>query len=91
VIVAVFLCPSRCLLINRSLNVGFSIRDEGGSGAKPSRASPAQRSLGRLVMAASGLSLLGVGFLLARRSPFRMPPGERLFRVVWLGRRAARS
>ena len=36
-------------------------------------------------MAASGLSLLGVGFLLLARSPFRMPPGERLFRVLWLG------
>jgi hypothetical protein len=35
--------------------------------------------------AASGLSLLGVSFLLLARSPFRMPPGERLFRLVWLG------
>jgi len=46
---------------------------------------PMRRSLGTLVMAASGLSLLGVSFLLLARSPFRMPPGERLFRVVWLG------
>jgi len=36
-------------------------------------------------MAASGLGLLGAGFLLLARSPFRMPPGERVFRVVWLG------
>ncbi len=29
--------------------------------------------------------LLGIGLSLLLRSPFRMPIGERLFRVVWLG------
>ncbi len=33
----------------------------------------------------SGLILLGVSFVLLVRSPFRMPLGERLFRVFWLG------
>jgi len=84
VIVAVFLLPIAVLLINRSLNVGFSFGTKAEVVQTESR-EPAQRSLGRLVMAASGLSLLGVGFLLLARSPFRMPPGERLFRVVWLG------
>ena len=32
-----------------------------------------------------GPRLLGVSFLLLARSPFRMPLGERLFRIVWLG------
>jgi hypothetical protein len=36
-------------------------------------------------MAATGLSLLGVSVILAVRGPFRMPIGERLFRLVWLG------
>src|SRR6185503_13809655 len=40
---------------------------------------------GRVTMAATGLSLLGVSLLLFARSPFRMPVGERLFRLVWLG------
>ena len=32
-----------------------------------------------------GFALLGVGFVLVIRSPFRMSPPERLFRLVWLG------
>jgi hypothetical protein len=32
-----------------------------------------------------GVALLGVSLGLLLRSPFRMPVGERLFRVVWLG------
>ena len=40
---------------------------------------------GTLTMAASGLALLGVSFLLFARSPFRMPVDERMFRLVWLG------
>jgi hypothetical protein len=84
VIVAVFLLPIALLLINRSLNVGFSFGTKAEMAQTESR-EPAQRSLGRLVTAALGLSLLGGGFLLLARSPFRMPPGERLFRVVWLG------
>lgn len=52
---------------------------------------PSRATLGNLTMAASGLSLLGVSFLLFARSPFRMPVGERLFRLVWLGRDGAAS
>ncbi|HEU4631656.1 MAG TPA: serine/threonine-protein kinase [Gemmatimonadaceae bacterium] len=33
----------------------------------------------------SGFALLGMSVVLLLKSPFRMPPGERLFRVVWLG------
>ena len=32
-----------------------------------------------------GFALLGVGFVLVIRSPFRMSPPERLFRLLWLG------
>jgi len=32
-----------------------------------------------------GFALLGAGFVLVARSPFRMSPPERLFRLVWLG------
>jgi len=32
-----------------------------------------------------GFALLGAGFVLAARSPFRMSPPERLFRWIWLG------
>jgi len=37
-----------------------------------------------LVMLFSSMALLGVSAVLFVRSPFRMPVGERLFRVVWL-------
>ena len=84
VIAAVLLLPIAFLLINASLNVRFSLGTKAEVVQTESR-DATQRSLGRLVMAASGLSLLGVGFLLLARSPFRMPPGERLFRVLWLG------
>jgi hypothetical protein len=30
--------------------------------------------------------LFGVSFILLLRSPFRMPIGERMFRLIWLGR-----
>ena len=72
------------LLINLSLNVRFTSGTKAEVVQTESR-EPTRRSLGTLLMAASGLSLLGVSFLLLARSPFRMPPGERLFRVVWLG------
>jgi hypothetical protein len=84
VITAVLLLPIAFLLINLSLNVRLSLGTKAEVVQGESR-DPAQRSLGRLVMAASGLGLLGAGFLLLARSPFRMPPGERLFRIVWLG------
>jgi serine/threonine-protein kinase len=37
------------------------------------------------VLIVSGAWLLGVSVVLLLRNPFRMPPGERLFRLVWLG------
>jgi len=40
---------------------------------------------GGIVLVMSGVALLGASFVLLFKSPFRMPPGERLFRVVWLG------
>ncbi len=37
------------------------------------------------IMAVTGFALVGIGVMLLIRSPFRMPIGERLFRLVWLG------
>jgi serine/threonine-protein kinase len=37
------------------------------------------------VLIVTALILIGVSFALLLRSPFRMPLGERLFRLVWLG------
>ena len=42
--------------------------------------------IGGTTMVITSLILLGVSFVLLLRSPFRMPVGERLFRVIWLGR-----
>ncbi len=33
----------------------------------------------------TGLMLFAVSFVLLSRSPFRMSPGERMFRLIWLG------
>ncbi len=48
---------------------------------------PAQFRIGALggTLVITGLVMLGVAFILLARSPFRSPPGERLFRLVWLG------
>jgi len=86
VIIALLQLPIAILLIKASLNVRLSLGTKAEVVQTESR-EPTGGSLGRLTMAASGLSLLGVSFLLLARSPFRMPPGERLFRVVWLGAR----
>jgi len=84
VIIALLQLPIAILLIKASLNVRLSLGTKVEVVQTESR-EPTGGSLGRPTMAASGLSLLGVSFLLLARSPFRMPPGERLFRVMWLG------
>jgi hypothetical protein len=33
----------------------------------------------------SGFAMLGTSLVLLLKSPFRMPPGERVFRLLWLG------
>jgi eukaryotic-like serine/threonine-protein kinase len=33
----------------------------------------------------SGVALFGTSLVLLLKSPFRMPPGERIFRLLWLG------
>jgi hypothetical protein len=38
-----------------------------------------------IILIFSGTILLGISVVLLLRSPFRMPVGERLFRLVWLG------
>ena len=38
-----------------------------------------------LVLVFVGFALLGAGLVLAMKSPFRMSPLERLYRIVWLG------
>ena len=40
---------------------------------------------GAVSLLLTGLVLIGVSFVLLVRSPFRMPIGERLFRLFWLG------
>ncbi len=42
-------------------------------------------STGVVVMVMSGFAMLGIGTVLLAKSPYRMPPGERLFRLFWLG------
>jgi len=38
-----------------------------------------------MIMVVSSMIMLGTSLALLLRSPFRMPIGERLFRLVWLG------
>ncbi|MDQ6633535.1 MAG: serine/threonine protein kinase [Gemmatimonadota bacterium] len=40
---------------------------------------------GGIVLVFSGFALLGMSVVLLLKSPFRMPPGERFFRLIWLG------
>jgi hypothetical protein len=40
---------------------------------------------GGVLLGFSGIALFGMGFVLLAKSPFRMSPPERLFRIVWLG------
>ena len=42
-------------------------------------------SIAGLILVFSGTALFGTSVVLLLKSPFRMPPGERLFRLVWLG------
>ena len=51
------------------------------------RIGPGNYSSGPLAVALIfvGTALLGTSFVLLIKSPFRMLPGERLFRVLWLG------
>ena len=66
----------------------FALKPQWKIGGRPVTEAPPQPvrgTAGNLTMTASGLALLGVSFLLLARSPFRMPVGERLFRIVWLG------
>ncbi|HEY5061319.1 MAG TPA: hypothetical protein VII52_07265, partial [Gemmatimonadaceae bacterium] len=44
-----------------------------------------QTSMPGIVLAFSGMALIGVSMVLLLRGPFRTPIGERLFRLVWLG------
>jgi hypothetical protein len=38
-----------------------------------------------MVMAIASIILFGIAFMTVMRSPFRSSPGERLFRLIWLG------
>ena len=83
-IIAAIQLPIAMLLIQVSLNVQWSIGTKAEVVVTEPR-EPQLATLGNLTMAATGLSLLGVSLLLFARSPFRMPLGERMFRLVWLG------
>ena len=38
-----------------------------------------------IVLVVSAIAMIGIALVLLLKSPFRMPPGERLFRLAWLG------
>lgn len=90
-IMAAIQLPIAVALLQLSGSVKFSFGTKAEivtTEQRPERAAAIVNSVGNarnLMMVASGLSLLGVSLLLFARSPFRMPVGERLFRVVWLG------
>ena len=84
VITAAIMLPIALLLVQFSLNIRWTVSKNVGVVSEPAR-QPVKSTPGRITTAATGLSLLGVSLLLFARSPFRMPLGERLFRVVWLG------
>ncbi|MBC7791051.1 MAG: serine/threonine protein kinase [Anaerolineae bacterium] len=44
-----------------------------------------QVSVPGIVLVTSGVALIGIGTVLLIKSPFRMPVGERFFRLAWLG------
>ena len=83
-ITAAIMLPIALLLIQFSLNVRWSFGSNVGAAGEPARQS-VRSTPGRITTAATGISLLGVALLLFARSPFRMPVGERMFRLVWLG------
>src|SRR6185295_13955438 len=72
-ILALIQLPIALLLVQMSLNIKWSVGTKAQVvvDERPTRSTPS--TLGNLVMAATGLSLLGVSFLLLVRSPFRMP------------------
>jgi serine/threonine-protein kinase len=81
--------PAAIVLIRLSRLIYFSFGPKAGGADTVSTPPPPdfllQVPVARTMMAMTGLSLLGVSFILLVRSPFRMPIGERLFRLVWLG------
>jgi hypothetical protein len=83
--IAVLQLPIAALLVQLGLHITWSLTRTAGITVTENPPNPTPSTLGNLVMAASGLSLLGASFLLIARSPFRMPIGERMFRLVWLG------
>ena len=83
-IIAAIQLPIAILLVRASLHVSVSMGTKAEIVESRSR-QPKLVTLGNLTMAASGLSLLGASIILLVRSPFRMPIGERMFRLVWLG------
>jgi eukaryotic-like serine/threonine-protein kinase len=84
---ALAMLPGAFMLMYLSRMIRFTI---GGKGMNTFETPPPTDLIlaaptARIMMAAAGVSLLGVAFILLVRSPFRMPVGERLFRKVWLG------
>jgi hypothetical protein len=83
---ALFMLPLSIGLMRLSGVISVSV----GTGASVStverpRPDFIQAPAARSALAATGLSLFGVSLILLARSPFRMPLGERLFRLTWLG------
>ena len=82
-IVAAIMLPIALALVQISLDIKWSFGTRAEVVRSPERS--VRSTPGRVSMAATGLSMLGISLILLVRSPFRMPIGERLFRLVWLG------
>jgi hypothetical protein len=79
-LVAAYFLMDASQLIGVSVGTGVNRVQTAGPSSSVVTMTPAART----TLAATGLSLLGVGLILLIRSPFRMSPGERLFRLIWL-------
>jgi hypothetical protein len=77
--------PVAFLLMKLSGLVHFTVGKDANSTVDTVVSDGVTHGPAHYLMAAVGLSLLGVSFILLIRSPFKIPIGERLFRHVWLG------
>lgn len=60
------------------MSIAYQLRVPNGMGGM-------QSPTAGVVLVTMGLLLIGVSVVLLARSPFRVPPGERVFRLLWLG------
>ncbi len=87
-IAALIMLPTSIMLLRMSGAVSVTLGDKANTTTVPVGTTSGaifQAAGGRLALAALGLSLFGAAMILLIRSPFRMPIGERLFRLIWIG------